>query len=395
MAWAETVTKLPLDTWANFYGINPLHFNGIYIPDASDLCSGVWNQYEWQDSDRVGREAIARAIQMAEDGIEQALGFRLLPAWEVEEWHQFPHSLRPEHSFYPQYGSVNGGPVVATTNWGHLIAGGIKKSTLIRDDASVVYYDKDLDEYEETAIVKVTNALVSESTKCEFHLFYPDEPTKEIRPVQRSVSGTTITFTFRREQCVKTEKLVGLNVLSLLADDDDHFLQTVDVYRITNDPLTQVTFFDETSSTLAGFLTVQGEPRVGEARIYSGTYDSDTAVWLRSPLFVDCNIYDRFQLHYYAGYRDRRKSCPFDEMAEEWRHAVAIFSATFLDRPPCTCGGVSETWEYWSRDMAFSGGADELARYNIQRQDLNNPFGTKLGAITVWKQVKNWIRYRR
>lgn len=395
MAWAETVTKLPLDTWAKFYGIHPLHFNGIYIPDAADLCSGVWNQYEWQDADRVGREAIAVAIHMAEGMLEQVLGFRLLPSWEIEEWHEFPRTFKTE-SYYPSYRNVRYAPVSVNTDWGYLIAGGVERKTLVREDAAVVYDDADHDEYEETATVKMTHASVTSSNACEFRLFYPDEPTKEIRPVRRSVTGTTITFIFRREQAVKTDKLVGMEVLSLLAADDDNFLQNLDVYQVTNDPLTQVTLHEERAlTTYDGFLTVVGQPRIGEARIYTGTYDADTEVWTSSPVPFDCTMYDRFQLHYLAGYRDRLRPCSFTDMAIEWERAVAILSAIFLDRPPCTCHGVNETWEYWSRDMAFSGGAEELARYNIDRQELNNPFGTKLGAIHAWKQVKNWVRFHK
>ncbi|KKK52732.1 hypothetical protein LCGC14_3101930, partial [marine sediment metagenome] len=31
MARSEKKPKLPLDTWAKLMGVNPLHFNGVYI----------------------------------------------------------------------------------------------------------------------------------------------------------------------------------------------------------------------------------------------------------------------------------------------------------------------------------------------------------------------------
>ena len=86
MARSETQTKLSLDQFARYMGINLLHFNQVQVPSLirTDGCNSVIFQHEWQDSDAIGREAIARAIAEAEADIEQYAGYRLLPSWEVE-----------------------------------------------------------------------------------------------------------------------------------------------------------------------------------------------------------------------------------------------------------------------------------------------------------------------
>ena len=63
MARAETLTKLPLDRWAQLMGINPMHFNGVFHPDSPPtVCQQPWLQHPWQAADRLGREDIANAI---------------------------------------------------------------------------------------------------------------------------------------------------------------------------------------------------------------------------------------------------------------------------------------------------------------------------------------------
>ena len=80
MARAETITKLPLDRWAALMGINPTHFNGVYVPSAEPtVCEQPWLAFAWQAANRVGREEVAEAIASAEADLEGDLRYRLIP----------------------------------------------------------------------------------------------------------------------------------------------------------------------------------------------------------------------------------------------------------------------------------------------------------------------------
>lgn len=393
MAWSETLTKLPLDTWAKFFGINPLHFNGVYVPDFAEVCSGVFNQYEWQAADMVGRDAIGLAIFMAEDIIEKHLGFRLLPSWEVEEWQELQRPYHPEG--FNNLLRLRGFSTGVRTDWGHIIAGGIKKSTTIQAGVAIVYSDVDGDGYTETATVTVVNNAITGVDGCELHVFFPGDTTKEVRPVTVTVVGNTATFVFRREQVVKPDLLTGFTVASLLAKDNANFLTTVDVIRITNDNSQQALLsWSYDSSTAAAYLSLIGKPRFGEVEVVPGVYDATALTWSKAWNSV-CFMPDRVQLWYYAGYRERNRTCPFVVMSPFWQHTVAMLSASYIDRPPCSCIGVEATWEGWTRDFAYISGAEELSRYQITKDDLGNPIGTKYGQIMAWKRIKSWVQNQR
>src|SRR3990172_11026555 len=124
MARAETLTKLPLDRWAALIGVNPLHFNGVYMPiHPPTVCQQPWMQYPWQAVDRVGREEVAMAIAQAEADVEKYLGYRLLPMWEADEWQEATRPYRPE--LVNLSGTDIRGFASAThLNWGHVITGG-------------------------------------------------------------------------------------------------------------------------------------------------------------------------------------------------------------------------------------------------------------------------------
>lgn len=146
MARAETKTWLSLDRWAEIVGINPIHFNQLASTEFPDLCGQPWYQFDWQDADRVGREAIAQAIRLAERRMSKYLGYNLLPDW-TDEIVKTPRPASPElfgNAINPRWArkSVN-------ASKSHIISGGIKASTLIEAGAAIVRTDGDADTYKE------------------------------------------------------------------------------------------------------------------------------------------------------------------------------------------------------------------------------------------------------
>jgi len=417
MARAEARTKLPLDKWAALLGLNPLHFNVIYIegrPPA--ICDNPWMQFPWQSGDRVGRDELAEAIAQAEADIERALGYRLLPSWEEDEWHQTIRPLRKD-LFNLTSTDIRGFAQVVQANWGHFVSGGVRASTILPidgEDAAIAWSDPDGDGYDELGTVEVT--VVAGQDPCELHVYFPASNAMvgtgglyqwEIRPINVSIVGITATITFRRELCVKPE--LQLDIVPDEADshlrgvegtDDDNFLVEVDVYRVYNDPQTQVNLLWEglgigcefcndvgcdqcEYATQQGCLTIRGDLKNSMAAYHPATWDAETASFTATALVI-CRQPDNVRLWYYAGLRDRSLPCTIVEMDPFWQRVVAYYTCAVLDRMVCACTNAHEFVEYWQRDMAIS--QDEGLR--IPDSMLDNPFGTRLVAIYAWQRVK-------
>ena len=419
MARADTVTKLPLDRWARLIGIHPSHFNGIFFGESPTVCAQPWMQHPYQAYDRVGREEVAIAIAQAEVDIERYLGCRLLPTWEVDEWHPTDRPFRPELINLNAL-DVRGFAQTVQAKWGHFITGGIKSTPELRvSDAPITYADNDGDTYRETATVTAPVAVGTDP--CELHVYYPlSNPLVlsggadewEIRPITVSIVGAVATITFRRDQCVLPEvwsdyfppagdtHLRGVDGVSPVAPAPEvYFLEKVDVYRVYNDPQTQVSFLWEpfgsscgcndsgcalcAYSAQTGCLMVRGDPRLSIVSYRPGSWDADTQQFT-SETWVECRQPDIARLYYYAGLRDKRKACSTIQMDGDWERTVAYYAAALLDRPICECNNIQAWVDHWQRDLAISG--EEGLR--VSDADLENPFGTRRGAVHAWRRVK-------
>jgi hypothetical protein len=412
MARAQTLTKLPLDEWARIIGISPLHFNQLYVAPVT-ICEQPWMQFAHQAVNRVGREDIALAVAKAEADIERQLHYRLLPTWEVDEWRPTVRPWRKE-LFNLRSLDIRGMQQIVFTNWKHFISGGVRAQTLIEAGAAIAYSDVDNDGYWETTTVTVTVAAGQDP--CELRIYVPvsnamvqtgGEDQWEIRPINVAITGTTATILFRREQAVKPELQLDLVPP---ADDshlrglegspagDSNFLNTVDVYRVYNDPQQQATFLWEpfsacgcgTGCELCAFTAQTGclmqreDPRIGAVSYRPGAWNADdesfdSAVWAlgRQP--------DLTRLWYRAGLRNRSLACPTRTMDPEWAQIVAYYAASLLDRPVCECNNVHAWIEHWRQDLAAN---LENVSFQVSPEDLNNPFGTRRGAIFAWRRVR-------
>lgn len=410
MARASIKTKLSLDRWAQLMGLNPLHFNQVRFNEPDNaICSDIYFQYNWQTADHISREQLAQTIAEAEQEIEEWLGYRLCPSWEVDEWRP---SYRPNS---PEYVNYNGGDArgyrqTVRANWGYFISGGIQAKTLISAGAAIVYTDTDSDTYFETATVIVPTTVTDPN---EIAVFYPSkggDDAWEIHLTTVSISGGNATIVFRREQAVIASKLEAYDIegQEAIGTDNADFLTTVDVYRRYNDPQTQVSFLWEplASSTCAvcdgegcatcaysaqtGCLIVRGDPRQSLVGYWPATWnvddsDFDTKAWAVS------RLPDVVRLYYYSGWRDKSATYT-NRLASEWERIVAYMAAARLPRPPCDCS--ADTWRYWREDLNLASGDENgPATYNplLSRvglaNPLDNPFGSKRGELMAWRKV--------
>lgn len=411
MARATTKTKLSLDRWFQIIGVHPAHANGVFFGDSPSVCAQPWLQQPWQAADRLGREEVARAIAQAEADIEYHLGYRLLPDWEEDEW-QLTERLWRKELINLSVTDIRGMAQTVEAKWGYFVSGGIRASTLIEAARPIVYTDEDGDGYDEIATVTAT--VEAGRDPCEVHIYYPvsnamvltgGEDQWEIRPIDVSITGVTATIRFRREQAVLPELFQDY----FPPADDSHlrgvdgavngnFLETVDVYRVHNDPQTQVSFLWEpfgsgcgcnnsgcvlcAYNTQTGCLMLRSEPRQSVVSYRPATWnaddeDFDAAGWAvnRQPNLA--------RLFYYAGWRDKRQACPTVRMDPEWERTVAYYAAALLDRPICECNNIRAWVDHWQKDLAIRGEEG----LQVSSSDLDNPFGTRRGAVYAWKRV--------
>jgi len=392
MARAETKTWLSLDRWAEIIGLNPLHFNQLASTEFPDLCGQPWYQFDWQDADRAGRESIAQAIRLAERRIAKYLGYNLIPDW-TDEIVMTPRPASPELFGYatnPRWArkSVN-------ASKGHLISGGIKASSVIEAGAAIVRTDVDGDTYFEHCTVTV----VTDVADCEIRVYYPGESGSEdweIRPIKVSSAGGVATITFKSWQIVKPELQSVLNPEPATAETDTNYVTTVDVYRVYNDPQTQVLFMWEQMAefcncstgscsqcswgTQNGCLQVR-DNRLGIVTFAPGTWDAVNEYFTKTSFSIGREP-EKMRLYYYSGFEDKDRACPRRDMDQALEKAIAHFAATLLDRDMCACNNVQNYLDYWREDLSRVG-AD--VTYQNSPMLLGNPFGTMRGAVHAYK----------
>lgn len=413
----QNPTKLSLYEFAQALGLSTLHVAGIEVEEIKGTyCASPWLQYAWMDADRVGREAIGRAIATAEDMMETYLGFRLLPSYEADERHATTKPYHPEFVNFTgrQVGGFNS---AVRTTWGYVLDYGRRKATpltIIQQTlpgpvlADLVWTPSG---YWEVAEVLVDATGITDPQ--EIRVFYPgkgSDPAWEIRPITVSIDGGShiATITFPRELGVLESIWNALVPGAAEGSDDANFVSTVGVYRIYTDASDQASFrWEQVTScgvcdgidggcpacsfrTMAGCITTRGDPRLGLSVFRPAAWDEDTRAFLPRD-FEAFRQPDDIALNYLAGWEDPNKNRPRLEMAPKWREAVAYLAASLLERPPCDCS--PDYWERWredvSTDVSYFGQGGHILR--VAPNDLSNPFGTRRGAIWAWKRCTDGL----
>lgn len=398
MARSSVRTWLSLDRWAEIIGLFPLHFNQLYSPtlNLNNVCGEVFFQYSWQHSDRIGREEISMAIQAAEREIAAEVGFNLMPDWIEEERLQYPQP------FVPGVYNVNGLNPRGMLNSvelprGHIISGGVRVSTLVQANAAIVRADADGDGYAEFCTVTVPTTV---TTADEIHLYYPGmfgDEVWEIRPIKVTLTGGNAVITFKSWQVALHTAFDDLNAAVLDADLAASYEVTADVYRVYNDPSTQLQFMWENSGTFdccgscsaCQFGTQAGcfhlrDARLGLAVPAPATWDEREAAFTEAD-WSACRAPDQIRFWYYSGYRNMRLTMPYVTMDPYWEYAVAFYAASKLDRPVCGCSNVNQFIDQWKRDLLINRNDD--ASFNVTPEMLSNKLGTTMGALYAYKRI--------
>jgi hypothetical protein len=407
MARATTLTKLPLDRWAQIIGLNPIHFNRITIslsPDrACNSGEDFWLQWPYMDASKVSIEDLASAIAEAEGMIESVIGYKLLPDWIVDERRNTERpAIRELFSF-----GINARWLAKSVKarWGYVQSGGQRAKSVISAGAAIVRSDADGDGYQETATVTVASAVDTD----EVHVYFPGESGAdewEVKPVQVIASGANLVITFKIWQVPDPDLWERLSTDPAAIDGDNiaNFLTTVDVYRVYNNPQTQVQFLWEpdpllgtcgcgsetcavcTFGTQYGCLHVR-DTRLGNVAYSPADWNSSSSDFSASEWSL-CRDPDRMRLWYQAGWRwettDARKR-PNVDVDPYWEKAIAYLAITLLNREVCACNNTEHFIDYWRTDLARNG---NQVSYQNTAQVLNNPFGTMRGAVYAWQRCQ-------
>jgi len=402
MARSEIITWLSLDEWAEIIGLNPLHFNSLSSTlFDNNSCGDVWFQYSWQNSDRVGRDDLAMAIQEAEQEISKEVGYNIMPDWTVEERVIYPRPLLNE--MYNLTGTNTRSNMKSVElPRGHIIYGGVRAKTNQGRASAVVRTDPNGDGYSELCTVTVATTVTDTN---EIHVYYTGhdgDDAWEIRPINVSISAGVATITFHSWQIVDEHTITDMNASAVDGDAAASYETNVDVYRVYNDPATQVQFMWEnaldccdtcvacTLGTQAGCFHLR-DPRLGfvvpAPASWNSTNESfDSAYWSA------CREPDQIRFWYYSGYQDKKIDRYNVRMSPYWKYAVAFFAASKLDRPVCGCSNVNQFIDKWRLDAMAT---REEAGINIQitPEGLANRLGTTMGALYAWKRInQNGVR---
>lgn len=394
MARANTPTWLSLDRYAEIMGISPMHFSQVYsalVPVGQ--CDEIWYQHAWQDTNKVAREDLAIAIQDAERMIANYVGYNLLPDWTVDEQHENSRPAMPE-VYSASSVTPRGQAKSVITRKAHFYSGGVKARSVIQAAAAIVRSDADGDGYSELCTVTVNTTV----TACEIRAFTAGKLGAdgwEIRPITVTKAANVATITFKIWQVVADEQLERLNSAAIDGDVAASFDTTVDVYRVYNDPQTQVEFLwlDPSCSscggtgctacqlaTQSGCLTARNN-RLGIAA-YSpatwdaaaGSFDADSFTAGRDP--------DRLRLWYYSGWQAPELACPLTTLDPYWERAIAYLATANLTRPLCGCENVAKFADQLREDLAGTSGQGRT--FQVGARVLDNDFGTTRGAVYAW-----------
>lgn len=405
MPRASIPTLLPLATYAKILGLDPMHFaQGISAVRPEPTCSDIWFQYDWQHGDRVSRETLAEKISEAENDIANELGYWPAPIWVEDERQLYP---QPRNIELIGYGLTPGLRYKSVKlNWGHVLAGGERATTLL-STAGYALSDEDGDGFNEWAIFELT--VPAGLNACEVKAYFIEgdrtSPSQvsadsrwEIRPIEASVSGTTLTVRVRSWELFRPDLQERLDAAVIEADQLENYVEEVVFYQEYADSEHQATFgwgdpicTEPACAYLLQCGCVQVKsPRRGSIVPIPATYSDGV---FSETTWADCREPDYVWVSYRAGLLPLNAlGCV--ELDQYWAQTIAMLATARLDRPVCDCTNVEMKVDKWRHDMALVDGMNNRS-YQVDASTLTNPFGSRVGEYNAWRRIHKGKRGRQ
>ncbi len=134
-------------------------------------------------------------------------------------------------------------------------------------------------------------------------------------------------------------------------------------------------------------LSSNGDQRIGLLAFRPADWNTDVVNGFSSTAVSVCRQPDSVRIWYRSGWVDKRSPVGRTRMDRDLAYTVALYAASMLDRKVCDCKSIADGIAFWQQDLAYDGGATQLARYRTTPAELDGPFGTKRGAVEAWRRV--------
>lgn len=415
-------------------GYHPYHFWGLVnstIPVTS-ACNTLLYEYNWQNTDALGREALREALENAENKMRDYLGYSIAPKYfrETVQWPRFynPGLVRSAMSSDP-----SGHYISQRLSNGYVSALGYEQLTLI-GNAAITYSDTDGDGLNDKFSVSIATT-VTDPDKIAVYFVSADRLNGEgvsdrwrISPVTITISGGTVTITGKAWLLVRPILYEGVAVEDNPLDPTvaGNFATSLAVYNRTTNPDGE-TIYNAQASLIwetepchgwwcycgCNGTTVPADSsydpaavsiaigRVGIRDAISGTVTAVTAlrnattgIWSQSPQYW--REPDRVEFRYLAGYPlEHNREATGDsvpsqngQVDKKWVTAVCRMAAAELPNRLCACDRANSELYNWQFDLSRAAGAND-EQYATSEEILNNPFGTRRGHVYAWRTVKH------
>ncbi len=389
MARSDIFTLIPLDFWAQVYGVDPYRFNQVRHTDETPECDPIWCQsapgFGPQGRFHV-RDDLARALFDAEVGIEKFLGSPVAPDWVSRE-----------------VDLAYGSGLFETPDY-RVLQFGQPLWTLLGDylDYPVVYSG-------DWGAVTVPAADYS-GPLCELWLIAPGYPSADgrksyaIRPVRwhRDNAGNSVGRAHKAQFVVPS---LWDTCIELDANDSDTWLDYAEVWRVSRGvgasyPAATIHYVttpegceaalcgETTQDSCAAVQTALGGER-GRGIVYPAAYNAVTAQWELSTCPTGYRA-RAFTLYYQAGVTPiRALYCePYERRLAE---AVARLATAYLPHSPCGCDAVAEMFQH---DRMWMSATGEAMSAPADPYAYRNPLGNTWAAQNAW-HVLDSIRPNR
>jgi hypothetical protein len=366
----KTETYGLLSYWRELMEEDIWRFNQAIGESAPDKGCPVYIQPE--------RERLGRILNKSFNRVSKQLGFSILPVWDSK-------------TFVLQEGVPYERQIFTLDHNRYVEAFGQRATTLIEAAAAIVYTDEDGDGVDDTGTLTVVTAVDPDEIQVFFQAA-DGAPEAEsiyyrVYPERITSDGVTATIVIHRADLV--QPAVWAEPFSIddpnrtvrnyadMADALD-FVAALDVYRVYTDTTTPVVihsdrYLEGYTTSLDTFTDTTGSVQLVDAVLGEFRIRHSCSNVPRYP--------ERFTVYFKAGY-------PLNDGRIEEALSEAVIRIANADNPvPRWCAMCEQTKIIWQGDQ-YLFGRDEL-----QRADVDNPFGLKSGQVLSWRTLQDFIKY--
>lgn len=404
MALASTQTLLSLDEFAQLMGISPWAFNQLdinFLLGDDVIKCPVWYQFEWQRYQTLTRETIARAISDAEAMLAEQLGYWPAPHYIVGE--KIPYPRPHQADWWATWFNERWKLKDVRTEYGRIITPGIVAYDDISLDAAVTFDDTDGDTYDDWFTTAALPTSVVNASEIAAYIRVADRPDSmaadgedvwRLRPVNVDLDAVAGTVTISGPIWLLVNPLYTippypqpLDPSLVPPDPGTPFLDGIMVRRRYTDLTTQGhVYLEQIPCYTPPCVTIYADACFGERNARLGVVTPEatmSSTGLGPSCDAACGDYapDFVSINYLSGYPLQDE--PLRRVDKLHAQMIARLAASLLPDKSCVeCVDTQIT--YW-REFPRSAEGENII---LSADGLNNPFGSRRGAIWAWQRTR-------